>query len=273
MVDVKIIADSISPSGKRITTFQLKYWRAIHAEVMTHRMFSRSASSSRAIPVEKMLEQVRTDPAGPIFWGANKPGMQAGSELTGTDLDTAKNVWKYASLLAAERAESMARIGVHKQIANRLLEPFQYIHVVLTATEFENFFNLRIHPAAQPEIQELAREMKKAQDESIPKQLFRGDWHIPYIQESEENLPLEIKLKISTARCARVSYKNHDNSSPDVNKDVELHDRLVGSVPLHASPAEHQAQCRGDTQYYKNFVGWTQYRYIVESNINQLGAK
>ncbi len=277
---VYIIADSISPTGKRITTFQLKYQRFILAEVNTHRVLSKNSSSSRAIPVAKMIEQVRTDPAHPIHWGANQAGMQAAKELSGIDpmtgklyLDIAKALWREAANSAADHAENLSSIGLHKQVANRILEPFQWMHTVLTGTEFENFYELRCHKDAQPEFQELACAMRDAQKASLPKQLFRNDWHLPYVMDSEESYPLEVKLKISTARCARVSYKTHDNQNPDLNKDIELHDRLVGGVPLHASPTEHQAQCKADNSNYKNFVGWQQYRHTVESNIHLLGAK
>ena len=160
--EVKILADSISPQGKRITTFQLKYWRGIHAELLTHRVFSRNASSSRAIPVAKMIEQVRQDPAMPIHWGANQSGMQAHKELQGEDRRKAMEQWFTAAEMASDIAEEMTKIGLHKQVANRILEPFQYISVVLTATDFDNWFELRDHEDAQPEIRELAREMNIA---------------------------------------------------------------------------------------------------------------
>ena len=92
-MEVKVIADSISESGKRITTFQLKYPRFIHSEVMTHRVFSRNASSSRAIPVKKMIEQVRNNPAMPIHWGANQSGMQAKNELNECFRKEVGRVW------------------------------------------------------------------------------------------------------------------------------------------------------------------------------------
>lgn len=268
--EVKIIEDSINISGNRITTYQLKYWRGIHSELMTHRVFSRNASSSRAIPIEKMISQVRTDPAGPVHWGLNQKGMQAYSELPSDKIEVAKALWKQAANSAADQAEHMNVLGLHKQVVNRVLEPFQYIHVVLTATEFNNFFDLRDHPAAQPEIQELAIEMRKAMEVSIPKTLMSGRWHIPYIMEHERHVyPIETLLKISTARCARVSYITHGETSVSVENDVILHDRLVGSVPIHASPTEHQAMACSDTTWYKNFRGWKMYRYMVEESLQK----
>ena len=153
---VKIIEDSLT-NGSRLTTYQLRYWRAIHAELMTHRVFSRNASSSRAIPVMKMLRQVWDDPAGPVHWGANQAGMQAHAELDGLRRKLSQAIWKWSGRAMCVAAWSMTKIGLHKQVANRLLEPWQYINVVLTATEFDNWFDLRDHPDAQPEIQELAR--------------------------------------------------------------------------------------------------------------------
>lgn len=270
MVHVKVIADSVSSSGVRISTFVVSYWRAIHSEILTHRVFSRNASSSRAIPVKTMIKQVRENPAGPIHWGKNIPGMQAKEELSGLDLEAAKTAWKVAARQAADMAETMMDLGLHKQVANRVLEPFQYIHVVLTATDFENFFELRDHEDAQPEIAELAREMKKALGESTHASLADGEWHIPFVTDAEKMLfDLSDVLKMSTARCARVSYLKHDGTSPEFEKDCKLHDDLVSSRPIHASPTEHQAQSMGNKNRYKNFVGFKQYRHIVEELVSQ----
>ena len=164
MIEAKIIADSINSLGHRITTMQLKYPRFIHSEFLTHRVFSRNASSSRAIPVAKMIDQVWNDPAMPVHWGQNKSGMQAEQEIQ--HVMHAKDLWFQASKSAAELAQRMNEIGLHKQVVNRILEPFQWIHVVVTATEWDNFFELRNHPAAQPEIQELAQQMQAAMEQS-----------------------------------------------------------------------------------------------------------
>lgn len=290
----KIIEDSISAEGKRLTTMQLTYPRFIHAEFMTHRVFSRNASSSRAIPVAKMIEQVRTNPAMPVHWGKNQPGMQAHEAFTGKDAAACEKAWRVAASNAAGVAEAMNTFGLHKQVANRILEPFQWIHVIVTATEWENFFQLRVHPDAQPEIRVLAELMLMAMSTSTPKLLKEGEWHLPYITQDERNDSYFIahpeKLcAISAARCARVSYLLHDGSVPDLKKDLALYDRLVGSVPLHASPVEHQAtpdkfveQYSGNTddqpdmaEYWDqpamhgNFVGWQQFRKTVELQFNQ----
>jgi thymidylate synthase ThyX len=294
MISAKVIEDSISPAGKRLTTFQLKYPRFIHGEVMTHRVFSRNASSSRAIPVAKMIEQVRNDPAMPVHWGKNQPGMQAREEhdapvmlfeyanvdaptdnlFTGFDQQfTIQEAWIEAAHRAAEVAEAMNKAGYHKQVVNRLLEPFQWMQTIVTATEWDNFFELRAHEDAQPEIHELAMQMSAAMGRSLPEQrkLDRTDafnWHLPYVSDNERLIYMqepEIAAKLSVARCARVSYLTHDGQAPQIEKDLELYDRLVGSRPLHASPTEHQAYPMAHAAAQsKNFFGWRQFRERVE---------
>jgi Thymidylate synthase complementing protein len=269
-ISAKIIEDSISQAGVRLVTMQLVYPRFVHSELMTHRVFSRNASSSRAIPVAKMIEQVRTNPAMPIHWGANRPGMQAHEELIGGAREHALALWHSAAKDAADTAELMNELGLHKQVANRILEPFQHIHVVVTATEWTNFFELRNHVDAQPEIHELARLMLEEQESSEPALLQHGEWHLPYITYSElrDSFWTGHKAdlcKISAARCARVSYLTHDGESPDVVKDLALYERLVGMVPLHASPVEHQATPHEDPDAWSgNFKGWSQHRKFLE---------
>lgn len=254
-ITATIVADSISPVDTRLTTFQLRYPRFIHAELMTHRVFSRNASSSRAIPVKKMIEDLRRDPAMPVYWGTNKPGMQAGEELSSLQLSSTKNQWLLAMEKSINHAETMVKLGLHKQIANRILEPWAHINVVVTATDYANFFELRCHADAQPEIKALADVMYDAQQESQPNKLEPGQWHLPYITENDRDVacfdhgcgpngtPEHIALlqKVSVARCARVSYLTHDGRQTTVEEDVALYERLVVSQPLHASPAEHQA--------------------------------
>jgi len=246
----KIIDDSISEAGIRITTLELEYPRFIHSEFMTHRMFSRNASSSRAIPIEKMLKQVEENPAMPIHWGKNQPGMQAREEVEFPDI--ADEIWRYGANRAVDVAIHLKDCELHKQIVNRVLEPFQHIKVVVTATEWDNFFKLRLHPDAQPEMYELARVMKEAMDNSKPVKLKRGEWHLPYVSSKKQEYGLWIGLdtdcpvfdwnkaiKCSVARCARVSYLNHDKSEPNVDKDIVLADKLLEFG--HMSPFEHQA--------------------------------
>lgn len=267
--EAQIIADSVSPIGCRIITYQLRYWRAIHAEVMAHRACSRNAGSSRARPSAAIIEQVRNDPWGPRHWGANQPGMQAVSEIT--NVKAADYAWQLAARNAANVASEMVSEGLHKQIVNRILEPYTFIDVVLTSTMpgLENFFALRIHPDAQPEIQDLAIAMRDAMYQSEPRILNYDDWHLPYITDDERDLPTALKLKLSTARCARVSYKTFDGVI-DHGKDVALYQKLVGAHPMHASPAEHQARPMRNhdtTKLCGNFVGWEQHRKLLEAGV------
>jgi len=263
MINVEIELDSTNGQD-RITTFVLEYPRFVHAEFMTHRVFSRNAASSRAIPVSTFINRVDKFPAEPVHWGKNQKGMQAKQELDDQTKLQAKTIWYEARTDAIKSARKMQELGVHKQIVNRLLEPWLNIQVVITATEFDNFFQLRAHPDAQPEIAELAYKMQTAMDASIPKVLNLTEWHIPFIREEEEDLPVETKLKISTARCARTSYYYHDGKKSTVKQDVELHDRLVGSKPIHASPTEHQGQAVSHNQRFANFFGFRQYRWYLE---------
>jgi len=237
---------------------------------------SRNASSSRAIPVWKVVDQVRDEPAAPIHWGRNQSGMQAQAQLEDKQREEVKALWGMAARTAARYAAQMEDLGAHKQIVNRILEPFTFISVVVTSTEWANFMALRAHPDAQPEIQALALAMRKAMDHSQPK--MRGargmlkdayDWHLPYIksEEVEEFHDRPVFLaKLSAARCARVSYNNHDGTAPSIENDLKLFERLVGSKPLHASPTEHQAYpLDSSEEWVKNFRGWKQFRSIVET--------
>lgn len=252
-----VIADSISDQGIRITTFQLRYWRAIHAELMTHRVFSRNAGSSRARPSQAIIEQVAYDPWGPIEWGLNKPGMQ--SDAT-ADMDTTIEAgwnWRNAARKAANSATKLMELGLHKQIVNRVLEPFTYIDVVVTATDYANWFALRLDKDAQPEIQQLAQAMESAMAASAPAMLKPGEWHLPYITVSDFNSVdnyllfngqnvcsqqrLELFKKISAARCARTSYKAFDGKVASIDDDLSLFDKLMSGNLKHASPTEHQA--------------------------------
>lgn len=288
---VSVVADSINPLGYRLTTLQLEYPRFIHAEFMTHRMFSRNASSSRAIPVSKLVAEVKNSPASPIHWGANRPGMQATQEndsfvqlpdhllkaydcfldetgAVGFRADILRQIpkqmaWRFAAWLAGEMSWAFSAAGYHKQIANRLTEPYQRMRVICTATDWTNFFRLRCHPTAQPEIQDLASSMQLAFNSSKPAPLPWGGWHVPYLGADDAHLSLEERVKVSTARCARVSYLNHEAKRPGLAEDLSLHDRLVVEKPPHASPAEHQAMAADGK--YANFTGWASYRWHLET--------
>lgn len=279
MISAKVICDSISPiggdPGKRITTIQVKFHRFILPEFLTHRVFSRNFSSSRAIPTKKLLDQVRNDPAMPVYWGKNVPGMQAKEELSPYEIEGAKNQWIQAAKQAAFYAESMSLINVHKQIVNRLLEPFLWVHGIVTSTEWTNFFDLRCHPDAQPEIQALAYAMFHAMEASTPRVLQFNEWHLPYISEDEKHDESFINhsdkfilQKISAARCCRVSYNKIDGSAPNVEDDLLLYSRLVNRAPIHASPLEHQATpCDSTPKLQGNLHQWAQFRKIIERTL------
>lgn len=289
MIDAKIVADSVGPNGVRVTTFVLVYPRFAHAEVMTHRQFSRNASSSRAIPVKKQIQMVIDNPAIPLAFTKNKPGMQGGEALKDEAYEAALKAWLEGRDRAVEAAQKLADLEVHKQYANRILEPWAHITVVLTATDFDNFFSLRIHPAALPEMQELGRVMYEAYTNNKPQQLKAGMWHLPFVDEECINAvkavfgvaclqdnpeAVNLAIKRSVARCARVSYLNHDGTKTTIEQDVDLYNKLLGQVPIHASPAEHQAQAR--TKYHSeiyetekiysgNLRGWVQYRKTLKN--------
>lgn len=242
-ISAKIIAHSKSAiNGKEIITFELVYPRFIHSELMTHRLFSRNAASSRAIPVAKMVEQVSTSPAMPVHWGKNQPGMQAKEELDDWNKGLVIGAWGAAAWHSARLAEDMNKWGAHKQIVNRILEPFQWMKTVLTATELDNFFWLRKHPDAQPEIKLLAEKMWEALQSSSVAELQPGDWHTPYFGDGYWlkgcGIPLEDALAISSSCCAQVSYRLLDDS---LKKAKDIYKKLVESKPVHASPFEHQA--------------------------------
>lgn len=272
--EVKIIEDSISEAGARLTTFQLAYPRVIHAEVMTHRVFSRNASSSRAIPVAKMVASIADDPFMPMYWGLNEPGMQSRKELTDQmGVKAAKALWSHAARVCARVATDLYELcGLHKQLVNRILEPFSSISVIVSSTSYENFFALRCHPDAEPHIQHLAWKMADLYYTGPQPTVRKADeWHLPYVSAAErESLPLETQKVCSVARCARVSYRTHDGASPSVEKDTELYNRLLGGLdkgdgePGHLSPLEHQATPLADGKAASgNFVGWQQFRQTI----------
>jgi len=268
-ITATVVADSISPSGDRITTFELEYPRFIHAEFMTHRLFSRNAASSRAIPIEKMLEQVYYNPAMPVEFGKNQKGMQAEVVMTGWQEATAKWTWRYIAKKYVKYTKMLHKVGVHKQLVNRLLEPFQTIKTVVTATEYDNWYWLRDHPEAQPEIRALAKAMLEAEASSTPLKLNAGEWHVPYVKtlrmpdnpkhgwvgqlvytldytEFDDvdqtvtwtGCSLEEALKVSSSCCAQVSYRTLNQS---LKVALRIYDKLVNSVPTHSSVCEHQA--------------------------------
>ncbi len=258
----KIIADSVNPCGDRLTTFVLTYHRFIHAEMLTHRVFARNASSSRAIPVEKMIKLVEEQEVYPLHWGKTQKGMSAREEIT--DIDKAREIWGEVRQDAIKHAKRLVEIGIHKQVVNRLLEPFSTITVICSGTEYQNFFNQRCHPDAQPEIRALADAMKAAYDASEPEKLKADCWHIPFFEDSDKAMVwFNDLIKVAVGRCARVSYLNHDGKR-NLDDDIKLHDRLLASQPPHLSPFEHVAMAMPDSGKYANFVGFRSYRNMLE---------
>jgi len=250
-ISAKIIADSVSPEGTRFTTMEIEYPRFILAELNTHRMLSKNSASSRAIPVAKMHEHIKANTASPVSWGKNMPGMKAKEELQEPELSWAKYIWNHARDSAINSSQALADLGVHKQISNRPTESWMLMKTVISGTEWANFFWLRNHPDAQPEIHELARKMYAAYNMSVPKVLHPGEWHVPYVDTCRdasnalcyhdsmgERISVEEATIISASCCAQVSYRKNDDS---YEKAIKIYNQLIESEPAHASPVEHQA--------------------------------
>lgn len=263
MYECKILADSLSPAGKRLTTYQLSFPRFILAEVATHRMLSMSSASSRAIPVAKQLSRVLNDPFIPESWPTEQKGMSGGEPLIGEDVEIARSNWLGARDDAVDAARNLVADGVHKSLVNRLLEPFQFHTVLLTGTEWSNFFALRTAENAQPEFRKIALMMKELYHEYEPDPLEYGDWHLPLIHETEFTEDWDYWKKISVGRCARVSYLTHDGRR-DLDADIMLADTLMKNG--HMKPYEHVArpldaiEIENYCHWLGNFRGWHQYR-------------
>lgn len=276
----KIVLDSVSQIGVRLTTMEVTFPRMVLSEFNTHRAFSRNSASSRAIPVDKQLARIRTDPFIPIYWGKQQAGMQAEHELDDYGRDIATRVWLDARDMAVDQAEKLKYMGLHKQITNRLLEPFMWHTVIVTATEWSNFFALRANADAQPEIRVIAEMMQDIYRDSTPQLVKLDEWHMPLIQPDEAEWARnnsKVARRVSAARCARVSYLTHDGKR-DIDKDLELYDRLVRSG--HMSPLEHVATPTGvsivmdhagqeytrpsdHNEFHGNFRDWFQLRKSI----------
>jgi thymidylate synthase ThyX len=265
MIDAKIVLDSVGPNGARLTTFELSYPRFVHAELMTHRIFSRNAASSRAIPTEKLIARILEDPATPVWWGKNQSGMQAREELAGAAQEVAERQWLDMRHLAIEGVRKLERIGLHKQISNRPLEAWMFITVIVTATELSNFFALRDHADAQPELAACAKIAHRLYRENAPRALCAGQWHLPYVTGNDETqlrsdgFDDHALCLISSGRCARVSYLTHDGKR-DPEADIALaRERILPSG--HMSPFEHVAQALTEGQWHElaqeAMVAWT----------------
>ena len=295
MISAKVIADSVNPLENRLTTIECEYPRFIHGEVMTHRMFSRNAQSSRAVPVASTINANRVF-VKPYVWGKNQAGMSSKDVLTGFKQNLAALVWNTTAKICFTSSFLLAKIGLHKQWANRMTEWCSTIKVIITATEWDNFFWLRLdEKAAQPEIVELAKLIKVAMDNSTPKLLQVGQHHLPYIKvvrcngadtylDSNDNiLTLKEAQQISASCCAQVSYRKLNDSK---EKAIEIYKRLFSGDKPHLSPVEHQGtpinsaltldvftNNLGATHFDKqanlwsaNFKGWIQLRQIMNQS-------
>jgi len=289
----KILRDSLSHDQVRLTTMEVTFPRIVLAEFNTHRVFSRNSASSRAIPVEKMLARVEDDPFIPIYWGKNQKGMQAERELNEGEKLLALCEWIEARDLAVENVKRLLDIGVHKQITNRLLEPFLWHTVIVTATEWDNFWALRCNKDAQPEIKRIADMMRELYVNSKPSPAGDCDWHLPLVDDfytlKMAGFTMAEIVKICVGRCTRVSYLTHDGTR-DPKADIELCQRLLKSG--HMSPFEHAARpmTREDaselaykpltgcaaiplaaspkTSFCGNFRGWVQARKEITNEDN-----
>jgi hypothetical protein len=281
-----LLASMNAHTGDVLYTFVVTAPRIILSEINTHRTLSRNTASSRAVPAKKIRSMVLKTPFIPTSFGANKKGMQAGEELTGWKRKAGELVWRGARYPAVAAHIALEKLGIHKQITNRVVEPWLYIQQLISATELDNFFLLRDHPDAEPHFQELARQMHlKATNArnmllkglrsalflksvglssgGVIQYLSKGEWHLPFVLDEEKALPLETRKKISAARCARVSYYLPDGQLSDVTSDLDRFQRLAGSDPKHLSPLEHQATPLRESVYCGNFKGWKQFRKEV----------
>ncbi len=265
-ISAEILADSLNETGQRITTFLVVFPRIVLAEFNTHRMLTRNSASSRATPFERMLNRLATEPFIPIKFQKEHSGMQGSEYFEGSELSEVEAIWISAKESMILHSKLLSEKKVTKQLCNRLLEPFMYHTVIVTATDWENFFSLRAHEAAEIHIADLAYKMLVSYNEYEPKKLKAGEWHIPFgnkmdmerIHKLVVNKPVisnevitDIKIKIATARCARVSYLNYEGND-DYEADIKLHDKL--SELGHWSPFEHCARSMTDIEIGNNFT-------------------
>lgn len=290
MYDVKVIADSVAPHGSRLITLQITFPRFILAEVNTHRQLSRNSASSRAIPPEKMIERAQNEPFVPETFNRRVKGMGVGEALVNSDQEKARRAWLNARDHAVANALVLLDLDCDKSRINRLLEPFLWHTALITATEWSNFFALRDHPDAQPELQIIARMMRTVMDESDPERLAYGDWHLPYVSDDERvdiddevGRDPEYKIGIeerwahvSAGRCFTVSYDRLDEIMSE-DPDTSYGRSKGGAARGHWSPLEHPAVAtkpffgeRADSieDWHGNFRGWRSLRkfYPEESD-------
>lgn len=273
-ISASVVLDSVNAyTGSRLTTLELLFPRYILAEFNTHRVFSRNTSSSRAIPTSKQIKSILESPVLPCRFGKNQPGMQPSQEnLTGEDLEEAVRIWNSMVEFVAAGCLRLSELGLHKQWASRPLEWASTTKLVVTSTDFTNFFTLRDHEGAQDEIAHLAQAIKIALNESTPVVKTYGDWHLPYVTDEElKTLGIRNSLKVSASRCARTSYKTQHGVTSTLEEDIKMFDRLTFNMqfsegsPFHASPTEHQATpSLSPDPKNRNFKDWAQLRGVIE---------
>lgn len=252
-----VICDS-ARDGIRLISVECVYPRIIHAEVIRHRVFSNSVSSSRATPVETLIKNATYTPR---HWTLNQPGMVGVACADEDKIAAAEHHWNSARAEAIARARELARLGVHKQHVNRILEPFSFVRHLITSTEWDNFFALRLAPDADPEIQDLARAINGAIDSSTGTYRLA---HAPYVScDEQDRLGYEVSQRVSAARCARVSYMKHNGKKPTLSEDLALFERLHTSG--HWSPMEHTATFVDADVRFANFQGWRSLRYEMQN--------
>jgi hypothetical protein len=270
-ISAEVVAYSRNTAtGHTVTSFLLTYPRYVHAELMTHRVFSRNSASSRAIPVSRMLRDVWKNPVVPVRFGSAKKGMQDGGALPPWRAWLCRRLWLAARYPAIAAAWLLHRMGLHKQITNRVLEPWMWITVLVTATDWRNFYRLRLHPAAQPEMQELARVMLELHRQCLPRPLMPGQWHLPFVTDEDRYTREPSTLPVvCTAAAARTSYTKALESK-GFEDDKRLHDQLRGNG--HASPFEHACEAMPDDRRYGNLRAFRSYRLTLPGEANDDGS-
>lgn len=291
------LASHNKATGDTLYTFKLTFPRIILAEVLTHRVFSRNTASSRAIPTKKLRKRVMQDPFVPMFVGKNQKGMQAGDSLDTTSSATVRKLWRWARIPACFAHWCLEKIGVHKQIANRLIEPWMWVEQVCSMTELDNFLKQRAHPAAEPHLQALAyyiqfikdnvdsliRMMREEDVDVVDPDTLRnfgfgllinkvqvlnpGEWHLPFAEDYDVTEPINSVGRVtSAARCARVSYYLMDGKESTWEEDNKLYEKLAGADPKHLSPLEHPAAASMESGWAGNYMGFKQLRAFVEND-------
>ena len=283
MIKATIAQDSTNSNGDRLLTFSLTYGRLIHSEMLRHRAASHSVKSSRAIPLKKYRKEVEENPYMPVKFGTNQKGMQAGEE-TDASASHGKTVWKISAKIACLMHSMMEKANIHKEGANRILEPYVWVEETLTVEHdaLVEMGKLRIHEDAQEDIRVVIEMMLEAAEQNTPLLLKNDEWHLPYVVRKRNDdddklsyfdndgkiLTLDEAIVCSAARCARSSYANHDNSMTTHENDSKLADRLIGSDPMHLSPFEHQARPFNDEKekerFSSNFRHFFQQRKAIE---------